>query len=61
MIEKVSLNNGDKILYKSKDDIFTGIYTSAGDSIIISNIYDTNKGTSIDGPPIITDKSEYLS
>ena len=61
LIEKVSLNNGDKILYKSKDDIFTGIYTSAGDSIIISNIYDTNKGTSIDGPPIvITDKSEVF-
>lgn len=53
LIEKVSLNNNDKILYKSKDGIFTGIYTIAGDSIIISNIYDTKKGTPIEGPPIV--------
>ena len=53
LIEKVSLNNNDKILYKSKDGIFTGIYTIAGDSIIISNIYDTKKGTLIEGPPIV--------
>ena len=53
LIEKVSLNNNDKILYKSKDGIFTGIYTIAGDSIIISNIYDTKKGSPIEGPPIV--------
>ena len=53
LIEKIPLNNNDKILYKSKEGIFTGIYTIAGDSIIISNIYDTVKDTSLNVPPIV--------
>lgn len=53
LIEKVSLNNGDKLLYKNKDKIYTGIYSATSDSIIITNIFDTQQNISVDGPPII--------
>lgn len=53
LIEKVSVNNGDRLLYKNRDKIYTGIYSSTPDSIIITNIFDTQQNTSIDGPPVI--------
>ena len=60
LIEKIAPNEGDQVLYKDKSTIYTGMYSSTSDSIIISNIYDTEKDMLVEGPPLIVSNKENL-
>lgn len=60
LIEKITPKEGDKVLYKDKNNIYTGMYSSTSDSIIISNIYDTQKDILVEGPPLIVPNKEIL-
>lgn len=60
LIEKITPTEGDKVLYKDKSHIYTGVYSSTSESIVISNIYDTKKDKLVEGPPLIVSNKENL-